>query len=156
MKLTEAIKTLHNRGFIVETRTPTIFTRQTMKHEPEQVELPIIKAFKQLKDYAESNGYDLDEEVYDIDELQQDSFKEEVKTSYEQGFYTKIVAYRKYVPNSWDEDETEYVELELRIDDGKTPVIQVLRGNEHAYSTKEQFPLNKIQNAFKLAQKISK
>lgn len=36
--------------------------------------------------------------------------------------------------------------------DGETPVIQVLRGNEYAYSTKEQFPLNEIQKAFKLAQ----
>ena len=44
MKLTEALKTLHNRGFMVETRTSTRFARQTFKPEPEEVELPIIKA----------------------------------------------------------------------------------------------------------------
>lgn len=156
MKLTEAIKTLHNHGFMVETRTATRFARQTLKPEPEEVDLPIIKACKLLKDYAESNGYDLDEEVYDFDELQQDSFKEEVKNNYKQGFYTKIVAYRKDVDWNDEEDEPEYVELELRIDDGETPVIQVLRGNDYAYSTKEQFPLNEIQKAFKLAQKLFK
>ena len=155
MKLTEAIKTLHNRGFMVETRTSTRFARQTFKPEPEEVELPIIKACKQLKDYAESNGYELDEEVYDFDELQQDSFKEEVKNSRKQGFYTKIVAYRKDI-SDFEDDEQQYVELELRIDDGETPVIQVLRGNDYAYSEKEQFPLNEIQKAFKLAQKLSK
>ena len=152
MKLTEAIKTLHNHGFMVETRTATRFARQTIKPEPEEVDLPIIKACKLLKDYATSNGYDLDEEVYDFDELQQDSFKEEVKNNYKQGFYTKIVAYRKDVED-W-EYEPEYVELELRIDDGETPVIQVLRGNENAYSTKKQFPLDRIQDAFKLAEEI--
>ena len=150
MKLTEAIKTLHNHGFMVETRTATRFARQTIK--PEEVDLPIIKACKLLKEYAKSNGYYLDEEVYDLDELQQDSFKEEVKNNYKQGFYTKIVAYRKDVED-W-EDEPEYVELELRIDDGETPVIQVLRGNEYAYSTKKQFPLDRIQDAFKLAEEI--
>lgn len=154
MKLTEAIKTLHNRGFIVETRTNTRFSRQTFKPEPEEVELPIIKACKQLKDYAESNGYELDEEVYDIDELQQDSFKEEVKDAVESGFYVKIVNYRKDI-SDFSDDEQEYVELELRIDDGETPVIQVLRGNDYAYSTKEQFPLNEIQKAFKLVEEIS-
>lgn len=152
MKLTEAIKTLNNHGFMVETRTATRFARQTIK--PEEVDLPIIKACKLLKDYATSNGYYLDEEVYDLDELQQDSFKEEVKNNYKQGFYTKIVAYRKDVED-W-EDEPEYVELELRIDDGETPVIQVLRGNEYAYSTKKQFPLDRIQDAFKLAEEIYK
>ena len=152
MKLTEAIKTLHNHGFMVETRTATRFARQTIK--PEEVDLPIIKACKLLKEYAKSNGYYLDEEVYDLDELQQDSFKEEVKNNYKQGFYTKIVAYRKDVED-W-EDEPEYVELELRIDDGETPVIQVLRGNEYAYSTKKQFPLDRIQDAFKLAEEIYK
>ena len=81
MKLTEALKTLHNRGFMVETRTSTRFARQTFKPEPEEVDLPIIKASKQLKEYAENNGYELDEEVYDLEELQQDSFKEEVKNS---------------------------------------------------------------------------
>ena len=155
MKLTEALKTLHNRGFMVETRTPTRFARQTFKPEPEEVDLPIIKASKQLKDYAENNGYELDEEVYDLDELQQDSFKEEVKKSREQGYYTKIIAYRKDV-SDFEDDEQQYVELELRIDDGETPVIQVLRGDDYAYSTKEQFPLNEIQKAFKLAQKLSK
>lgn len=155
MKLTEAIKTLHNRGFMVETRTANRFARQTFKPEPEQVELPIIKACKLLKDYATSNGYDLDEEVYDFDELQKDSFKTEVKDAVESGFYVKIVAYRKQLTNSWDDDEAEYVELELRIDDGETPVIQVLRGNDYAYSTKKQFPLDKIQDAFKLAEEIS-
>ena len=152
MKLTEAIKTLNNHGFMVETRTATRFARQTIK--PEEVDLPIIKACKLLKDYATSNGYDLDEEVYDFDELQQDSFKEEVKNNYKQGFYTKIVAYRKDVED-W-EDEPEYVELELRIDDGETPVIQVLMGNESAYSTKKQFPLDRIQDAFKLSEEIYK
>ena len=155
MKLTEAIKTLHNRGFMVETRTSTRFARQTFKPEPEEVELPIIKACKQLKDYAESNGYELDEEVYDFDELQGDSFKEEVKDAVESGFYIKIVNYRKDI-SDFEDDEQQYVELELRIDDGETPVIQVLRGNDYAYSEKEQFPLNEIQKAFKLAQKLSK
>lgn len=154
MELTEAIKTLHNHGFMVETRTATRFARQTLKPEPEEVDLPIIKACKLLKDYAKNNGYYLDEEVYDFDELQQDSFKEEVKTGHEQGFYTKIVAYRKDVEDEDWEDKPEYVELELRIDDGETPVIQVLRGDDYAYSTREQFPLDKIQDAFKLAEEI--
>ena len=51
--------------------------------------------------------------------------------------------------------EQQYVELELRIDDGETPVIQVLRGDDYAYSTKKQFPLDEIQEAFKLAEEIS-
>ena len=156
MELYEAKKILTKNGYLMETRTSTRFARQTFKPEPEQVELPIIKACKQLKDYAESNGYELDEEVYDFDELQGDSFKEEVKDAVESGFYIKIVNYRKYLTNTWDGDDEDYVELELRIDDGETPVIQVLRGNEYAYSEKEQFPLNEIQKAFKLAQKISK
>lgn len=155
MKLTEAIKTLNNRGFMVETRTSTRFSRQTFKPEP--VELPIIKAYNQLKDYAKSNGYELYDEEYDLDDLQQDSFKEEVKDAVKSGFYVQIVSYRKNV-SDFSDDEQEYVELELRIDDGKTPVIQVLRGNEfeNAYSTRKQFPLDKIQDAFKLAQKLSK
>jgi len=153
MKLTEAIKTLHNNGFMVETRTPTRFARHTIKPEPEQVDLPIIKACKQLKDFAMANGYELDDEVYDLDELQQDSFKDEVKKGHEQGFYTKIVAYRKDISDSWD-GEPQYVELEIRIDDGETPVIQVFRGDEYAYSIRKQFPLNKIKDAFKLAKKI--
>ena len=155
MELYEAKKILTKNGYLMETRTNTRFARQTFKPEPEQVELPIIKACKQLKNYAESNGYELDEEVYDLDELQQDSFKEEVKNSRKQGFYTKIVAYRKDV-SDFEDDEQYYVELELRIDDGETPVIQVLKGNDYAYSEKEQFPLNEIQKAFKLAQKLSK
>ncbi len=155
MKLTEAIKTLHNRGFMVETRTPTRFARQTFKPKPEEVELPIIKASKQLKEYAEANGYELDEEVYDINELQQDSFKEEVKDAVKSGFYIQIVSYRKDI-SDFSDDEQQYVELELRIDDGETPVIQVLRGDDYAYSTKKQFPLDKIQEAFKLAEEISK
>ena len=138
----------------METRRDTRFARQTFKPEPEPVDLPIIKACKQLKDYAESNGYELDEEVYDLNELQQDSFKEEVKKSREQGFYTKIVAYRKDV-SDFSDDEQQYVELELRIDDGETPVIQVLRGDDYAYSTKKQFQLDEIQDAFKLAEEIS-
>jgi hypothetical protein len=52
MKLTEAIKTLHNNGFMVETRIPTRFARQTIKPEPEQIDSPIIKACKQLKEEA--------------------------------------------------------------------------------------------------------
>lgn len=154
MKLTEALKTLHNRGFMVETRTSTRFTRQTFKPEPEEVELPIIKASKQLKDYAEANGYELDEEVYDLDELQQDSFKEEVKDAVKSGFYIKIVSYRKDI-SDFSDDGQGYVELELRIDDGETPVIQVLKGDDYAYSTKKQFPLDEIQDAFKLAEEIS-
>ena len=154
MKLTEALKTLHNRGFMVETRTSTRFARQTFKPEPEEVELPIIKASKQLKDYAEANGYELDEEVYDLDELQQDSFKEEVKDAVKSGFYIKIVSYRKDI-SDFSDDGQGYVELELRIDDGETPVIQVLRGDDYAYSTKKQFPLDEIQDAFKLAEEIS-
>ena len=154
MKLTEALKTLHNRGFMVETRTSTRFARQTFKPEPEEVELPIIKASKQLKDYAEANGYELDEEVYDLDELQQDSFKEEVKDAVKLGFYIKIVSYRKDI-SDFSDDGQGYVELELRIDDGETPVIQVLKGDDYAYSTKKQFPLDEIQDAFKLAEEIS-
>ena len=154
MKLTEALKTLHNRGFMVETRTSTRFARQTFKPEPEEVELPIIKASKQLKDYAEANGYELDEEVYDLDELQQDSFKEEVKDAVKSGFYIKIVSYRKDI-SDFSDDGQGYVELELRIDDGETPVIQVLKGDDYAYSTKKQFTLDEIQDAFKLAEEIS-
>lgn len=153
MKLTEAIKTLNNRGFMVETRTPTRFARQSIK--PEQVELPIIKAYKQLKEYAKSNGYDLYDEEYDLNDIQKDSFKEEVKDAIEAGFYVQIVSYRKPV-SDFSDDEQYFVELELRIDDGETPVIQVLRGDEFAYSTKKQFPLDEIQKAFKLAQKLSK
>lgn len=155
MKLTEAIKTLNNRGFMVETRTSTRFARQKIKPEPEQVELPIIKAYNQLKDYAKSNDYELYDEEYDINDLQQDSFKEEVKDAVEAGFYVQIVSYRKNV-SDFSDDEQDFVELELRIDDGETPVIQVLRGDEYAYSTREQFPLDEIQNAFKLAEEISK
>lgn len=155
MKLTEALKTLHNRGFMVETRTPNRFARQTIKPEPEEVELPIIKAYKQLKEYAENNGYDFYDEEYDINDIQQDSFKEEVKDAVKSGFYVQIVSYRKDV-SDFSDDEQQYVELELRIDDGETPVIQVLRGDDYAYSTKKQFPLDEIQEAFKLAQKLSK
>lgn len=155
MKLTEAIKTLHNNGFMVETRTFNRFARQTFKPEPEQVELPIIKAYKQLKNYADANGYDLYDEEFDINDIQKDSFKEECKDAIEAGFYVQIVSYRKNV-SDFSDDEQYYVELELRIDDVETPVIQVLKGDNYAYSTKKQFPLDKIQNAFKLAEKISK
>lgn len=155
MKLYEAKKILTKNGYLMETRRNTRFARKTFKDIPEQVELPIIKAYKQLKEYAKSNGYDLYDEVYDINELQDDSFKEEVKDAVKSGFYVQIVSYRKNVSDFTD-DEQDYVELELRIDDGETPVIQVLRGDEYAYSTREQFQLDEIQDAFKLAEKISK